>query len=137
MYFSSINAVVAVSYACQSVSDTTQTATLLCKCLLGARFSITLTESALHALQCCSWYCTQALAELAVSLPLPVVREHIQGPLLLSLYRRPDVVLALISIAGALGSTYTATQIIPPLLAILTSRVSGPAGAQTLSNCKF
>ena len=74
----------------------------------------------------------QALAGLAVSLPMPVVREHIQGPLLLSLYRRPDVALALISVAGALGSTYTATQIIPPLLAILTSSVSGPAGMLTL-----
>ena len=74
----------------------------------------------------------QALAELAVSLPLPVVREHIQGPLLLSMYRRPDVALALIRIAGALGSTYTAMQIVPLLLAILTSNISGAAGMLTL-----
>ena len=65
-------------------------------------------------------------------LPLPVVREHIQGPLLLSLHRRPDVALALISVSGALGSMYTTTQIVPPLLGILSSHVSGPAGALTL-----
>ena len=70
----------------------------------------------------------QALAELATRLPLPVVREHVQGPLLASLHRRPDVALALISVAGALGSAYTATHIVPPLLAVLSSPVSGPAG---------
>ena len=83
---------------------------------------------------CSTWglCCVQALAELAVWLPLPVVREHIQGPLLLSLHRRPDVALALISVSGALGSMYTTTQIVPPLLGILSSHVSGPAGALTL-----
>ena len=75
----------------------------------------------------------QALAELALLLPLPVVREHIQEPLLLSLYRRPDVALALISLAGALGSTYTAIQIVPPLLAVLCSPVPESTGALTLA----
>lgn len=72
--------------------------------------------------------CIQALADLATWLPLPVVREHIQVPLLLGLCRRPDVVLALISVAGALGSTYTAAHIVPPLLAIISSRVPESAG---------
>ena len=65
---------------------------------------------------------------MAAWLPLPVAREHIQAPLLQSLSGRPDVALALISVAGALGSDYTAVHIVPQLLAILCSRTSSSAG---------
>ena len=68
------------------------------------------------------------LAEMAAWLPLPVAREHVQVPLLLALPRRPDVALALIALASAFGSAYAAQHIIPPLLAILSSRAFGAAG---------
>ena len=70
----------------------------------------------------------QAIAEMAAWLPLPVAREHIQVPLLLALPRRPDVALALIVLASTFGSAYAAQHIIPPLLAILSSRAFGAAG---------
>lgn len=57
-----------------------------------------------------------------------MARECVQVPLLLSLPRRPDVALALIAMAAALGSTYAAAHILPPLLAILSSRVVGSSG---------
>ena len=65
---------------------------------------------------------------MAAWLPLPVAREHVQVPLLLALPRRPDVALALIALASAFGSAYAAQHIIPPLLAILSSRAFGAAG---------
>ena len=72
--------------------------------------------------------CAQALADMAAWLPLPVAREHIQAPLLQSLSKRPDVTLALIGIAGALGGGYTAAHLVPQLLAILCSRALSSAG---------
>ena len=65
---------------------------------------------------------------MAAWLPLPVAREHIQTPLLLSLSKRPDVALALISLAGALGGDYTAAHLVPQLLAVLCSRTPSSAG---------
>ena len=75
----------------------------------------------------------QALTDMAAWLPLPVAREHIQAPLLQSLSKRPDVALALISIAGALGGDYTAAHLVPQLLAILCSRSLSSAGMLLLT----
>ena len=77
--------------------------------------------------------CAQALADMAAWLPLPVMREHIQAPLLQSLSKRPDVALALISVAGALGGDYAAAHLVPQLLAILCSRTLNPAGRLLLT----
>ena len=76
--------------------------------------------------------CAQALADMAAWLPLPVAREHIQAPLLQSLSKRPDVALALISVAGALGGDYAAAHLVPQLLAILCSRTLSSAGTLLL-----
>lgn len=72
--------------------------------------------------------CAQAVADIAAWLPLPVAREHVQAPLLQSLSKRPDVALALISVAGALGGDYAAAHLVPQLLAILCSRTLSSAG---------
>ena len=77
--------------------------------------------------------CAQALADMAAWLPLPVAREHIQAPLLQSLSGRPDVALALIGVACALGGDYAAAHLVPQLLAILCSRTLSSAGMLLLA----
>ena len=55
-------------------------------------------------------------------LPLPVTCEHVLRPLLLRLPARPDVALALIRLGPALGSAAASAHLVPPLLAVLSTR---------------
>eukprot|EP00884_Botryococcus_braunii_P002555 jgi/Botrbrau1/122/Bobra.0022s0108.1 len=64
----------------------------------------------------------QVIQLVAEQMPLPVALEEVVRPLLLLLEGPPDVVPALVGVAGALGGHSAAIHLLPPLLAIITCR---------------